>query len=240
MAIISFILNIIKGLTQIKEIGKWLTENKWITILLLLAILGATYFSSDLIRKLYHNKAYNIGTDYDKVINFVDKILIECGEKTGITISAVSLDLDYYTDSYAGRFYVARACDMIEVKNKCIIDLKDIQPSLYAIKNDIDLNSYQLLLRLGSQINATRFYLRDRNNNQNISSLNKYSSMKYIVENTDWFKEQTLYNLWVTSILSNNNVLYVITYLSGTSIEKSECSNPSSILNDIKKFITKK
>ena len=64
--------------------------------------------------------------------------------------------------------------------------------------------------------------------------------MKYIVENTDWFKEQTLYNLWVTSILSNNNVLYVITYLSGTSIEKSECSNPSSILNDIKKFITKK
>ena len=240
MAYVAFILNIIKGLTQIKELGKFFANHTKIAIVLILAIGLIIYSSYGLLQKFYHNKSYNALTERDKINHFIDKILLECGDKTGITISAVSLNIDYYTDSYSGRFEVARACDLRELNNNCIVDLKTIQPTLYAIKTDVDLNSYQLLLRLGSQTNAARFYLRDRKGQQNISSLNKYSSIKYIVENTDWFNEQTLYNLWVSSILSNNNVLYVITYLSGTSIEKSSCYNPSKILHDIKKFIIKK
>jgi len=237
---LSLILTFIKKLTQIKDIGKFVANYKWYGLLFLIAIGSATYFSSNLFQKFYHNKPYEQIASHDKIIDYVDEILLRCGDKTGITISAVSLDVDYYTDSYSGRTKVARACDIRELNNNCIVDLKTIQPSLYAVKIDVDLNSYQLLLRLGDQTNAARFYLRDRKNEQNISSLNKYSSIKYIVENTDWYKEKTLYNLWVTSILSSNHVLYIITYLSGTSIEKSACYNPSKILNDIKQFIIKK
>jgi len=247
MAIIAYILNIIKGITQIKDIGKWILENKFITILLLIAGLGATYFSSDLVKKIpdlikgsSHNKTYNMTSDLDVVNFFVDKILLDCGEKTGITISAVNRDYNHYEDLYYGRFYVARACDNRNVETNCLVDLKHQKLNPYSVRQDIDPNSYKLFQKLGGNDNAKRFYLRDMHNKQDLSSLSKYSAITRLVKGTDWFKEKSLYYLWVTSILSNDDVLYVITYLSGTSVEKSVCSNPSAILNNIKQFITEK
>jgi hypothetical protein len=237
--ILDVILNILKRIAQIKQILKLVKENKLYASIFLIASFSTCYFSSDIIKKIIHNRSYDISVDYDNTIYFIDNILKECGDKTGVTISPISLNLDYSSDFYKGRFYIARACDSSEIKNDCIVNLKDIQPTLYAVDQHIDLNSYQLLLRLGNQTNSSRFYLRDKNNKQNIASLDRYPSIKYVVENTDWFRQGSLYNLWVTSILSNNNVLYVITYLSGTSMEKSECFDPNLILNEIKNFIKK-
>ena len=239
MAQLLLILNTIKGLTQIGEIWKFLLAKKWLSIILIISIISTAYFSSNLVKRYYHNKSYDISTNYDELNYFIDRILLKCGDKTGISVSSVALDFNYYEDSYSGRFYAARACDAREIKNRCILDLKVIKPALYSVKQSIDLNSYQLLLKLGNQTNAARFYLRDRKGEQDLSVLDKYSSMIFIARNTDWYQENTLHYLWVTSILSKQNLLYVITYLSGTAIEESECSDPNIILNDIKNFIIK-
>jgi hypothetical protein len=239
MSYIAYILNIVKSLWHVKEIFKFISNNKGIALLFLVLSLTTSILAEGVIRTYLHNRGYNTATELDNINNYIDRILRQCGDKTGITISAISLNLDANVDAYGGRFYIARACDSREVEKNCIMNLKDFKPATYAMEQNIDRNSYYFLKRIGDQSNATRFYLRDKNNNQNISSLDKYISIKEIILATDWYKEKTLYNLWVTSIMSRDNILYVITYLSGTSMEKSACFNPSLILRDIKQYIKK-
>lgn len=239
MAIIAYILNIIKSLGHLKEIIKFISNNKGVAALFLLVSLSASILAESILKKYLHNRSYDVATELDNVSNYIDRILKQCGDKTGITISAISLNLDVNLDAYGGRFYVARSCDNREIKRNCIINLKDFKPTAYAMEQNIDHNSYNFLKRIGNQTNATRFYLRDKNNDQNISSLDKYISIKEIIMSTDWYEEKALYNLWVTSVMSRDNILYVITYLSGTSMEKSACFNPSLILRDIKQYIQK-
>ena len=238
MTFLNLILSILKGFSQVKDIFQFLSKHKWWAVLLAISIISTSYFSLKIISKNNHNVPFDSNTNYDKVTTFVDKILKKCGDKTGISISSVRLDYDKSKDAYLGSFFVVRACDLKEINNDCLVDLKNIQPIFYSKIQEIDFNSYQFLLRLGNQFNSARFYLRDRNNIQDLSSLDKYSSIKYIVKNTNWASQQSLYYLWVTSIISNNHVLYVITYLSGTANEKPECSDPNIILNNIKYFLS--
>jgi len=239
MAILNLIINIIKALTQIKTLISAIKLHKGKSIILAIALTSMTITFFLAVEEHKNKMPYNIIKESDTMTKYIDSILIKCSDKTAISISVINIEkAPPLMDHWLGRFYLARACDAREKDRNCIVNLKDIHPSLYAMDQKIDVNSYGLFVRLGEQTLASRFYLRDKNNKQDLSALFFYPSIRSVVESTNWYKENDLHNLWLTSIISRDKtVLYIITLLSAKSMSKSSCLDQDNILNKIKEFI---
>ena len=167
MGYLSILLNIIKGASQLKSLLEAIKLNKGKTFILLVS-LGLMTFTFFFAVEEHKNKMpYNIVKDADTMTKYIDHILGNCGDKTAISISVINIEkAPPLLDHWQGRFYMARACDKKEKSNDCIVNLKDAHPALYAMDQKIDINSYELFVRLGSQTLSSRFYLRDKQGEQ--------------------------------------------------------------------------
>ena len=67
MGIIAYILNIIKSLGHLKEIIKFISNNKGVAALFLLVSLSASILAENILKKYLHNRSYDVATELDNV-----------------------------------------------------------------------------------------------------------------------------------------------------------------------------
>lgn len=190
-----------------------------------------------LIPEKYDNRIYDNSVFNDDLIKKIDSILLQCGDKVGISISTISLNKNKEENFYNGNFEAVRVCDK-RVAN-CIIDLK-VTKSFYNKIQQIDLTSYANLVAIGLGNWPKDYYLRDNENKQDLSSLGINTSLIDILHNTDWYKEEILNTVYIDSILffkKETKLLYVLTLL--TARDQIDCKEPRWLLKDLKNFLLK-
>ena len=234
MGVLNYVLKILDIILKSKSLVGFVKNSKVFRFLFVLVFLIMTGCLFWLIQYHKDSVQYKITKDDNELITKIHYYLRECGDKTAITISSVSIpSID---GIWSGHFKIARACDTSKGDN-CIVNLKDRDPSLYLVAHEIKFNSYFFLVNIGLNNFSTKFNLR-LNGEQNLSSLNYLPSIKKIVEETEWAEKKILHNLLITSIVNRDkNVLYVITFLTGKNRKELSCLDQDNIINDIKKLI---
>jgi len=159
---------------------------------------------------------------------------LDCGDKTGISISAISLNIAEDGIFYQGRFKIVKACDSRVAG--CLVNLKDSKGESLDIPYDIDPISYKDLLAIGKAGFPKAFTLKS-GGVQNLDSLKRNPSLKEILEKAApvWHKEGILNTIYITSILKKNNILWVLTLLSAK--ENLNCKDPHYSLYKLKDFL---
>jgi hypothetical protein len=240
MSLITLLLNLTKIVTALQELFKIVGKNKGVTsviVMCLVLVSGSCYFLAD-NWVVKDNRNFIITDSRDIEVLYVDKILDKCGDMTAVTISDISIFQDDGGKYWRGKFRVARACDKRKGGN-CKVNLKDSHPILYR-GSIVDLanNSYDLFVELGSSVYPKHFHLRDGNNKQSLETISFFPTIQKVLKNLRWYREGTLQDLWVTTILNkNSNVIYVLTILTALPPKEGKCFDHSSKLVKLREFI---
>lgn len=238
MGLVVILANLTKIFSLIESVIRAVKGYKVIATLMMFCLMvigGCLYFIfSD-------NKIHEDNLRDDRLIIYVDSILKDCKDKTAITIGTVSIYQETSNKQHwPAKFKIARACDT-RTSTSCIIDLQDKNPSLYREKDlEVDSSSYALFVNIGNRINSVpeHFHLRNDTGAQDLKSISFYPSIRLVIEELDWFKEDIIHDLWIATILNqNSDVLYVITLLSAKPPKENVCFNYDSIIIKLKEFI---
>lgn len=231
------ILNITKYWGDIKHLFSFFRKNGLFSpvIILPLTIIGITSYC--LVSKInFSNDIYREEELYSNLEKLVEEILLECGDKTGISISAISLNIEDDGIFYKGRFKIVEACDDRIIENKCYINLKDKKGTVLKIPYDIDPISYKDLLAIGKTGFPKAFALKV-DGKQNLDSLKRNPSLREILEKAApvWYAEGILDTIYITSILKKDNILWVLTLLSAK--KSLNCKDPHYSLYKLKEML---
>jgi len=243
MSLITLLLNLTKIVTALQELFKVVGKNKGVTsviVMCLVLVCGSCYL---LAKNWVVNKHYVTTESRDKEVIYVNRILEDCGDRTAISISDISI-LKIENDKYwPGRFRIAKACDK-RISLNCIINLKDLRPEIYrSNKINVALNSYNLFRELGKTDSTIaglprHFHLRDENDKQSLETVNFFPTITGLLKDLSWYEEGTLQDLWVTAILNKrSNVIYVLTILTAIPSAEGKCFDYSSKLIKLREFI---
>lgn len=234
MGLIAFIANIAKILSLVGSLFNLIKNYKLLISIIvscLIIIASCLYFL------LPDNKIHEETLRHDRIVLYIDDILKRCKDKTAITVGTVSIR-QFDTESFwPAKFKIARACD--ESFEDCLINLKDLRPTVYREKDfKIDPSSYELFVNIGDDVLPTYFNLRGEDGTQDLQSISFYPSIRMVLEELDWFEQGIIEDLWITTILNrNSDVLYVITLLSAKPQKNNACFNQNSILIKLREYI---
>jgi len=234
MQIILFIKTLLDCRSYFRDLYKWARKRKLLTIQFAFIFLGLVASSFLAAREYLKNKEpeFSRATRSIAITQEIDKYLKSCGDHTSITISVVSKNMVDNLDYYGGFYEFARACDYA-VSKDCIVNLRDL--NIYRERKRIDLSSFNKLKEI-SNSNLPEWFSLRVDGEQNLFSVERYPSFLQLLKETYWHKNGLLDSLWITSIVRNDNVIYVITLLSASTLRS--CANQENIiLLNLKNFL---
>lgn len=239
ISILKAILDLKTIVISVKELVKFIKKIGLLRpqILILFALIFVAIFF--LLQQIYsiNDDIYKGTLRKIEIENRIDETLRQCGDKTSVSVSTVTIIPPEGDEGRKSNFLYARACDFRSKDNSCIIDLRSLKPKVYNANYNIKSNTYALLINIGLDANP-RFFSLQKDGVQNLESVNQYPSIVDILRLTDWYSEGNLNDLWITSILDKReSVLYVITFISGKPNTDGKCF--SSLLVNLKRVITK-
>ena len=230
------IFDIKKTSVELKNFFLFLKKNKIINLPIILSFLFLILCSYEFVSYLYKDTIYLRSIKNIKIITTIDDVLKNCGDKTSITVSTVSISQNE-DGKYNGSFEHARACDFENNKSGCIVNLIDFN-DLYKKIQKIDLSTYLYLVGLGQNTTPSYFYLRNDKDEQNLESASDYPMIIKLLSSTNWYRENSLNSLWVTSVVNfNKKVIYVLTLTSAKPVNKNSCMNQGDSLLEIKNYL---
>lgn len=239
LTILKAILDLKTIVVSVKDLIKFIRKMGLLRprILILFTLIFVAIFF--LVQQIYsiNDDIYNGTLRKIEIENRIDETLKQCGDKTSVSVSTVTIIPPEGENGRKSNFLYARACDFRSRENKCIIDLRSLKPTVYNANYNIRSNTYALLVNIGQDANP-RFFSLQKDGVQNLDSVEQYPSIVNILKLTDWYNEGTLNDLWITSILNRKeSVLYVITFISGKPNTDGKCF--SSLLVNLKRVINK-
>jgi len=239
LTILKSILDLKTIVVSVKDLIKFIRKIGLLRpriLILFTSIFVAIFF---LVQQIYSidDSIYSGTLRKIEIENRIDETLKQCGDKTSVSVSTITIIPPEGDDGRKSNFLYARACDFRSRENKCIIDLRSLKPTVYNANYNIRSNTYALLVNIGQDANP-RFFSLQKDGVQNLNSVEQYPSIVNILKLTDWYNEGNLNDLWITSILNRKeSVLYVIAFISGKPNTEGGCF--SSLLVNLKRVITK-
>lgn len=232
MIFLKFISNYI-SIEEIKIFLNFLKRNKIIsapTIILFILIISCLYCI--VANTYFDNARFNNEKFLSNLEKKIDNSLLECGDKTAISVAVVSIkNID---DSWDARYQIVKACD--NIVDGCLINLKDSK-SIYRDTYQVDLNTYKGLSKWSQEGSfPENFHLR-ADGKQNLEPVFLFPSIRSALELSDWGKLGILEDLWITSISNpKNDVIYVISMTQAETPRKKNCFQHGKLI-EIRKLI---
>ena len=237
LGILKDILNIFKYWAEIKKIFAFFRRCGLFSplVVFFLIFIGASGFFFFKKINVVDNRIYDDEVKYTKINELVNNILLECGDKTGISISTISLNIQEDGIFHEGRFKIVKACDK-RIK-ECVVDLIAVKEQELKAPYDIDPVSYNRLLRIGSGVGFPKAISLRKDGVQNLILLKRSPSLEEILRRAApvWHAEGILNTIYITTILKNDNVLWVLTLLTAT--DNLSCPNPHQNLYELKEAL---
>lgn len=235
LLVIKHIIDLIKEIPTFYNFLKRKKLLKFKFLFLVSIFLLSTYFFW--IEIINNNQDYLYAVKQNKLKKEINSILMQCGDKTSISIGAISIEeIDNF---HLGEFVIAKACDKLS-HNDCLVDLQEHNSSLYNSSYRLDKSSYDFIKESSNFPKYLNLRNEDNQQDLNILAFNQ-PSIKWFLEQTEWFRQGILNDLYITStvgLLRGEKIRYVLTLMQAEGhLDNSKCKDKYLILNNLKKIL---
>ena len=174
MPLIRLILNYISW-GDLKSFVKFLKTNKIISKPSIVLAILITFCSYIIFNTIYFgDRRFDEAMFNTKLEKKIDSVLVECGNKTAVSVATVSIK-QQADASRKAVYKIVKACDII-VKD-CIVDLWSSK-SIYGKETyNVDLNTYSNLVKWSQENFPKSFSLRI-DGKQDLSAVDNYPTIR--------------------------------------------------------------